>query len=80
MNITKDEKSRCWLWHGQISNSGYGRLKIQDETNTPKMESAHNASYIAFLSKLPEGLLAKHGCDNRLCVNPEHLVLLNIKN
>lgn len=79
LNIVKDESNGCWLWKGQISNSGYGRLKIKDGNNHSKMESAHNASYLAFIDELPEGHFAKHNCANRLCVNPAHLVLLNLK-
>jgi len=78
MNIIKDNNSECWLWNGQISNSGYGRIMINDENNQTKMESAQNASYIGYIGDIPEGHLAKQKCDNRLCVNPKHLELLCI--
>jgi len=79
-NIIKDANNDCWLWSGQISNSGYGRLMIKDKNNHNKMESAQSASYIAYIGDIPEGHLAKARCNNRLCVNPDHLELLNIKN
>jgi len=73
-NITKDDESGCWLWNGQISNSGYGKIMIKDENNRTKMEGAQEASYIAFIGPIPEGLMVKHSCNNRLCVNAEHLI------
>lgn len=72
-NIIKDDSSECWLWKGQISNSGYGKLKIKDENNRTKMESAQQVSYMAFVGPIAQGLLVKSSCDNRLCVNPDHL-------
>ena len=74
-NISKDENSGCWLWKGQISNSGYGKLKIKDEYTQTKTESAQKVSYMAFIGPVSPGLLVKSSCDNRLCVNPDHLKL-----
>ena len=41
------------------------------------MQSAQHASYAAFIEPLPEGLLVKEACNNRLCINPEHLELFD---
>lgn len=68
----------CWVWQGQISNSGYGRLKSKDSDGQVKMMSAQAVSYQRFISAIPEGFLVKQGCGNRLCINPEHLELLKI--
>lgn len=76
-NITKDETSNCWLWKGQISNSGYGKLMIKDKNNRTKMEGAQEVSYTAFVKPIPPGVIIRHNCDNRLCVNPDHLVIFN---
>jgi len=65
----------CWIWNGQVSNSGYGRVK-QVHENKVIMMSAQAASYQAFISPVPEGYLVKQTCGNRLCINPEHLELL----
>jgi len=40
------------------------------------MESAHRASYLTFVGPIPEGTIIRQSCGNRLCVNPEHLEVL----
>jgi len=75
-NINKDEDSGCWMWKGQISNSGYGKLMIKDDSNRTKTEGAQEVSYIAFKGPITENSLVKSSCNNRLCVNPDHLNLV----
>ena len=72
------DDSGCWIWQGQISNSGYGRTKISGENNTVKMVSAQFASYQQFIAEVPDGYLVKQSCGNRLCINPQHLALMKI--
>lgn len=66
----------CWIWQGQISNSGYGRVMETQDDHRTKMVSAQTASYHAFIGQVPQGKLVKQSCGNRLCVNPEHLELM----
>ena len=49
----------CIHWQGQISNSGYGKLMIKDETNRTKTESAQVVSYMAFVESSTEGKLIR---------------------
>lgn len=70
-----EEDSDCWIWQGQCSNSGHGRLKIQDENGRVKMVSAEDASYIAFIATIPDKHLVMQTCGKRLCINPDHLAL-----
>ena len=75
----KDPESECWVWLGQIANSGRGRITIRDSASqSNKVVSVETASYIAFLGDIPEGKLVKQSCGNRLCVKPDHLELFEI--
>ncbi len=73
------DDSGCWIWQGQISNSGYGRIKQMQADKTLQMFSAQSASYRAFINPIPDGCLVKQHCGNRLCINPAHLELLEVK-
>ena len=74
-SVVSDPDSGCWLWRGQISNSGYGRIMLSGADGRA-MESAHRASYLTFVGPIPEGTIIRQSCGNRLCVNPEHLEVL----
>lgn len=75
INIIKNTTTGCWMWTGQISNSGYGRLMVRDSRDGNSLQSAHQVSYSTFVGPIPHGLLVRQTCHNRLCINPEHLEL-----
>jgi hypothetical protein len=71
--VSGSSESSCWNWTGQISNTGYGRCQVRDGQGNIRILSAQQASYEAFAGPLPEGMLVRQTCNNRLCINPGHL-------
>jgi hypothetical protein len=78
-SVVVDVEHGCWLWRGQVSNSGYGRLMVSDGHHQTRIDSAQQISYIAFIGTPAEGMMARQVCGNRLCVNPEHLQLFDAR-
>lgn len=70
------EVNGCWEWQLSTKGFGYGYMTVGSRSDgTRRTETAHRASYSAFVGEIPEGMWVLHKCDNPKCCNPDHLYI-----
>ena len=60
----------CILWEKAKDYGGYGVTHLNG-----KAISAHKKAYILAKGPVPAGMVLRHTCHNRCCVNPDHLIV-----
>lgn len=60
----------CWVWKGSVAGNGYGVFRGF------RTKSPHRIAWELLVGPIPPRLQIDHRvCRNRLCVNPDHLVV-----
>lgn len=67
--VNKLEPNECWPWTGFVNEHGYGKFAF----NGRAIHAHQFSMYLKLGVPVKKGLCCLHSCDNRICVNPNHL-------
>lgn len=72
--------SPCDEWVGRVQSAGYGviyRPVSRYGRGDGKLLLVHRVVYEEEVGPIPPGMQVHHTCHNKLCINPDHLELVD---
>lgn len=63
-----EKTDTCWLWKGGRNKGGYAAFNFDG-----RMHSGHRVAHELWNAEILDGLVVRHKCKNKHCVNPAHL-------
>jgi hypothetical protein len=79
-NCQPHENGQCVIWTGYVGKNGYGQFRYKDPRDAPNANHRTRTSHrVALMLRcrnfdVPASRQASHLCNNKLCLNVEHLV------
>ena len=64
-------ETKCWLWQGSLSPTGYSYIGYRGKTHR-----GHRLLYQMLRGETPKELVCDHLCRVRHCINPYHIELV----
>ncbi len=73
----------CWMWLGRVEENGYAKAGVYEgggrEKERVRNYWVHRVAHETFHGPIPEGHDVDHRCEFRLCIHPNHIRALPLK-
>ena len=82
LNLRHQKTDGCWMWTGsRDQKDGYGVCNVKQwrkqlgelGLSVGNSTRAHRFAYAMWVGPIPKGSVIHHECNNRPCINPDHL-------
>ena len=77
--VGKATETGCFIWKGSTRGS-YGSFFLKIENGKQKIVQAHRFAYELIVGPIPDGKRLVCTCGNKLCINPNHMKLVDYPN
>lgn len=68
-----NDPNGCWIWRG-ATRGDYGIIRIRTSAKY-LWRNAHRLAYAVWRGPIAKSWAVEHNCGQKLCCNPDHLVL-----